>query len=167
MKRTIAVLTLSLLTLAAAPLRAGDVQNEIFRLTLPEGYGEFAKQVQTVKSPEGEIESTNWVSKAPTGEAVIVTMNKLPGKILDADKLFASTRESLLKSLNATLESEEKLEGALPSTRVNFSGNGVFFRTRFVAQDDHFYQLLYVGRSAEQRSNAAVGQIFDSFNLQQ
>src|SRR5690348_8100871 len=49
-----------------------------FAVTLPAGYGEFTRQVQTVPSPEGEIETTSWISKAPTGEAVIVTMSTMP-----------------------------------------------------------------------------------------
>lgn len=139
--------------------------NDGFTVSLPAGYGEFSKQVQTTKSPEGEIETTNWVSKAPTGEAVIVTSSRLPGKILDPHKMIESTRASLLQSLNATLESEEPRPGELTSTRMLFRNNAAYFRARFTVVDDHLYQLLYVGRSEEQRTAPAVGAMFDSFKV--
>ncbi|HYR28320.1 MAG TPA: hypothetical protein VEU30_07620, partial [Thermoanaerobaculia bacterium] len=37
-----------------------------FAMTLPSGYGDFTRQVQTVPSPEGDIQTTTWISKAPT-----------------------------------------------------------------------------------------------------
>jgi hypothetical protein len=146
----------------AGPLRADDapVPNEPFKLALPTAYGAFTKQQQTSKSPEGDIETTNWIAKAPTGEAVIVTMSKMPGKIMDAQKLTASTRESLLKTLGATIETESE-EAML------FRSSAAVFRARFAVVEDRFYQLLYVGRSDEQRGAAEVSQLFDSFAIQQ
>lgn len=140
-----------LLTLLTTPAFANP-----FALTLPEGYAAFTSQTQTTASPEGPIETTTWVAKAPTNEAIVVTMSRMPGKILDPEKLIASTRESLMKSLGATSESDE-----------TFRSNAAFFRSRFVVQDDRLFQLLYVGRSEEQRSNAVVSQLFDSFKLLQ
>jgi hypothetical protein len=155
---TLAVLLL-LSTAAAASADDAATSTNPFTITLPAGYGEFAKQVQTAKSPEGEIETTNWVSKAPTGEAVVVTMSRMPGKILDPGKLIASTRDSLLKSLGATLETEDE-QG------VRFSSPAAFFQARFNVVGDRFYQVLYVGRSAEQRTAPAVGQLFGSFQIE-
>lgn len=144
----------------------GQVQTDFFTIALPAGFSEFATEAQTASGADGrKIETTNWVSKAPTGEAVIVTVSKMPGKILDPEKLMASTRDSLLKTVKATLESEEKHEGDLPAARLLFHSDAAFFRSRFVVSEDRFYQLLYVGRSADQRSAPAVGQLFDSFQI--
>lgn len=155
MKNRIAVLTLSLVAVFALSASAQVMPAEPFTLMLPEGYAAFAKQVQTADSPEGKIETTNWVSKAPTGEALVVTMSKMPGKILDPEKMIASTRQSLLKTLGATAEGDANL----------FRSNAAFFRTEFVVDGDRFFQLLYVGRSEEQRGNAAVAKVFDSFTI--
>lgn len=163
-----AVLIATVLMLTAGTAVHADdagIPNDIFNLTVPAGYAAFTKQVQTAKSPEGDIETTNWISKAPTGEAVIVTMSRMPGKILDPQKMIASTRESLLKSLGATLESEEPRAGEPDSSRLLFRSNGAWFRARFTVMDDRFYQLLYVGRSDEQRQAPAVGQMFESFRI--
>jgi hypothetical protein len=163
--RAVAVAVLAVAAGVGANAQTGSVADGPFTVSLPSGYGEFTKQVQTAKAPEGEIETTNWISKAPTGEAVIVTSSKLPGKILDPQKLIASTRTSLLKSLNATLESEEPRPGELPSTRLLFRSDAAWFRARFTVDDDRLYQLLYVGRSEEQRSASAVAAMFDSFRV--
>lgn len=167
-KRAIAIHALAALALAASAVvnaQTAPVANEPFTVSLPSGYSELAKQVQTTKTAAGEIVTTNWVSKAPTGEAVIVTSSKMPGKILDPQKLIASTRTSLLKSLKATLESEEPRPGDLPSARLLFRSDAAWFRARFTVDDDRLYQLLYVGRSEEQRSAPAVAALFDSFRL--
>lgn len=151
----------------AGPAFADDAASahEPFSLSLPAGYGAFTQQVQTAKSPEGDIVTTNWIAKAPTGEAVVVTMSSMPAKILDPQKFIASTRASLLKSLNATLESESAREGAVPSTRLLFRSDSAFFRARFTVIDDRFYQLLYIGRSEEQRTAQPVARIFESFTI--
>lgn len=163
--RAVAVAALAVVASAGANARTAPVVNDAFTVSLPSGYAEFTKQVQTTKAPEGEIETTNWISRAPTGEAVIVTSSKLSGKILDPQKLIASTRASLLKSLNATLESEEPRPGELPSTRLLFRSDAAWFRARFTVDHDRLYQLLYVGRSEEQRSAPAVAAMFDSFRV--
>lgn len=131
-----------------------------FNITLATGYGAFTKQTQT----SGKIETTNWIAKSPTGEAVVISMSKMPGKILDPAKLFASTRDALLKSVNGTLDSEQKVNA---STHVlSFHSNsGAFLRSRLIAEDDRLYQVLYVGHSAEQRENPAVAAMFDSFAI--
>jgi len=167
-KRSMAVAVVAVLALAAGVTAQADeaaVPNGVFTMSVPAGYAGFTKQVQTTQSPEGEIEVTNWISKAPTGEAVIVTMSRMPGTILDPQKLIAAMRDSLLKSLGATLESEEPRPGELTSSRLLFRSAAAWFRARFTVADDRVYQLLYVGRSAEQRDTPAVGAMFDSFQL--
>ncbi|PYQ59900.1 MAG: hypothetical protein DMF58_09935 [Acidobacteria bacterium] len=133
---------------------------EPFSINLSTGFGTFTKQTQT----SGKIETTNWISKSPTGEAVVVTMSKMPGKILDPAKLFASTRDALLKSVKGTLDNEQKLGPA--SEVLSFhSSSGAFLRSRLIASGDRLYQVLYVGHSAEQRENPAIAAMFDSFSI--
>jgi len=163
---------LAVLLLVAAAVNAQEpsrVENEFFSLTLPAGFTAFASQQQTVKGADGaDIATTNWVSKAPTGEAAVVTVSKMSGKILDPEKLMASTRDSLLKSLNAKLENEQKIEGAMPATVLTFkseSASPAFLTSRLVVNNDKLVQLLYVGRSEEQRSGAAATQLFESFKI--
>lgn len=156
-----------LLMFAAAAAHADNAPaaNDGFTVSLPAGYAPFTKQVQTTTSPEGEIETANWISKAPTGEAVVVTSSRMPGRILDPQKLITSTRASLLKSLNATLESEEPRPGDVPSMRMLFRSEAAYFRARFTVVDDRMIQLLYIGRSEEQRNAPAIGAMFDSFDV--
>ena len=77
--RTAAVMAALVLGAAAfADEAATDVQNDAFSIRLPAGFAAFTTQAQTAKAAEGTIETTNWVSKAPTGEAVVVTVSKMP-----------------------------------------------------------------------------------------
>ncbi len=149
--------------LVAAAVQAA----EPFTLTLPTGFGAFTSQTQTATSPDGKkTEVTTWISKSPTGEAIVVSISKMPGKIGNPDKLFSGTRDALLKSTNSTLDKEEKLAGANPGELLSFhSASGAFLRSRLIIENDRFYQVLYVGRSAEQRENPAVGSMFASFAL--
>ena len=150
--------------LGAALIAAAAQAAEPFTLTLPTGFGAYAKQSQMA----GKIEVTNWISKSPTGEAVVVTMSKMPGKILDPGKLFDSTRDSLVKSQNLTLDSEEKGTGTPPSAKMAFhAGSNVFLKSRLIASDDKLYQVLYVGHTTEQRDNPAVASMLDSFSISQ
>jgi hypothetical protein len=144
--------------LVAAAVQAA----EPFNLTLPTGFGAFTSQTQMA----GKIEVTNWISKSPTGEAIVVTMSKFSGKILDANKLFASTRDGLVKSQNLTLDSEEKVAGTPASERLSYhSGSNAFLRSRLIASGDRLFQVLYVGHTPEQRDNPAVGTMLDSFAI--
>ncbi len=161
----LAALAIALPSLAADPT---PVQNTDFSITLPAGFAAFTQQSQSQKQGEGTIQITTYVSKAPTNEAVVVSVSKMPAKITDADKAFAGTRDSVLKSLKATLETEEKVAGDPPADRLLFkttSASPVFCQSRLVAKDDRLYQLLYVGRSEEQRKAPAIAQLFDSFHI--
>ena len=149
----------------AALVAATPVDTGVFQIELPDGFSKFTEQTQSSKQEQGVIETTNWVSKSPSGEAVVVTLSTMPGPILQPEKLIASTRDSLLKSLKATLESEEKREDVFPSERLIFKSENAFFRSRFVVAGDRFYQLLHVGRSADQRSAPAVQTMFNSFAI--
>jgi len=164
--RLFAILFLTVLP-GLAVLHAEDAAtvSRPFTITLPPAYGEFTKKVQTASSPEGTIETSNWIARASTGEAVIVSMSDLPAQILDPQKLITSTRASLLQNLGATLEREEPRGEVPPSVRLLFRSDAALFRARFTVVDDRFYQLLYIGRSEEQRTAPAVSQIFDSFRI--
>ena len=161
----------AVVVMSAAVAVAADaqrVENDAFSIALPAGFGEFESQAQTANSPEGTIETTNWVSKAPTGEAIVVTMSKMPGKILDPEKMIASTRDSLLKSVNAKLESENNVADELPHTVLNFRSQSeppVLLTSHLLVDDDRLYQVLYVGRSEEQRAAPAIDAMFDSFTI--
>ncbi|HVS31341.1 MAG TPA: hypothetical protein VMS98_07785 [Thermoanaerobaculia bacterium] len=161
----ILLLLMMMIVMATLPVSAEDVKNEVFSIDLPAGYAAFIKQVQKQKSPEGEITATNWISKSPNGEAIVVTMSQMPGKILDPQKMMTSTRASLVKALGASLEQEEMREGAVPSARLLFYSDDAFFRSRLVIDDDRLYQILYVARTAEQRVSPAATQIFETFRI--
>lgn len=164
--RKTTILVATLLVTAGFVQMAAAADAQPFQLTLPTGFGAFTAQSQTAKSPSGDIHVTNWVSKSPTGEAVVVSVSKMPAKIEDPAKLLAGSRDSLLKSVNGTLDSETKIDGDMPGTRVDFhSGTNAFLRARFQVKGDTLYQLLYVGRSAEQRSNPSVDSLFQSFSI--
>ena len=159
MKKTLLTAVASLVLTVAAS--AGPAKTDAFSITLPEGFGEFTAQSQKTDSPEGKIDTTNWISKAPTGEAVVVTVSTMPAPITDAGKAMAGMRESLLKSLNATLENEEKIDER--TANLLFKGSGAFLRSKLLVDGNRMVQVLYVGRSEEQRGAAAVGEIFSSF----
>lgn len=159
--RAAAVVVLAGATHVAA---AQHVEDGAFSITLPEGYAAFTKQEQSVNSPDGEIKATNWISKAPTGEAVVVTMSRMPGKILSPMAMIDSTRDSLLKTLSATLESEKKNEASNESL-LFFKSAGAVFESRLLVDEDRLFQVLYVGRSEEQRNAPAVTQLFESFDI--
>ena len=168
MKSTKIFVVMALTALAAFAAEPTAVQNDQFSMTLPTGFGDFAKQTQTVSSPDGKkTEVTTYVSKSPTGEAVVVSVSKMPGKVSDADKLFSSTRDALLKSTSATLDKEEKIPGDNPGEKIWFhSNNGAaFLRSRLIVAGDTLYNVLYVGHSEDQRNNPAVGTMLDTFTI--
>jgi hypothetical protein len=145
-----------LIPLAAA---AADFATDYFGVTLPPG---FAAPVKTDTNQQG-IDTITWVSKAPTGEAIVISVSKMPAKVADPVKLMDSTRDSLLKSVKGTLESEQTLSGDKPGRVISFKTPQAFLRSRLVVDGDKLYQVLYVGRSEEQRT--AVAQMFDSFRI--
>ncbi|HEU4523367.1 MAG TPA: hypothetical protein VFT12_15265 [Thermoanaerobaculia bacterium] len=165
MKKAIAAA--AVMVAAAVPAMAQSaVEKDSFGITLPAGFAEFTSQVQKAESPEGTVETTNWISRAAeSGEAVVVTVSKMPGQILDPDKMMDSTRDSLLKSLKATLESEQPVEGEMPSTILQFRSDAAVLQSKLVVNDDRLFQVLYVGRTPEQRAAPAVEQLFSSFRV--
>ena len=153
---------------AAAMFLSGAVQAqaaEPFSINLPTGFGAFATQSQSVDAPDGKIETTNWITKSPSGEAIVITVSKMPGKILSPEKLISSTRDSLIKSLGATLEGEEAVSGTLTGSQMKFKATGAWLSSRVLVDEQNLYQVLYVGRSAEQRELPVVAEMFNSFEV--
>jgi hypothetical protein len=162
-------LTLAALLLAALPSLAVEpilIEKKDFTITLPPGFAPFTVQTQTTRQKEGTFETTTYISKNPAGDAVVVTETLLPAKVSDPDHLLAGTRDSLLKSLNATLEKEEKIAGDPPRTRLFFHSNAtppVYFESLLTAKGDRLYQVLYITRTPAQRDAATP--VFDSFRV--
>ena len=136
-----------------------------FQVTLPAGFSGFESKSQSSETKDGKIETTNWIAKAPTGEAVVVTVSTMPAKINDPEKMINSTRDALLASLKATVETDEPVQADVPYRRLIFKNDAAFLRARLMVDDNRFYQVLYVGRNAGQRNAPAVGQFFDSFKI--
>lgn len=163
MNRTARILLFVLAaTLVAGLAGAAVVNTSSFAVTLPDAYSAPVKS----SAMKDNITTDTWLSKAPTGEAVVVSVSTMPAKIADPVKLMDSTRDSLIKSVNGTLESEQPLAADMPSRRLVFSSNGkAFLRSRLVVNGDRLYQLLYVGRSEQERNAPAVAALFDSFKV--
>lgn len=151
---------------AFAQQEPSKVSNDAFSITLPAGYTAFTSQTKSADSKEGKIDTTTWVAKSTTGQIVIVAMTKMPGRILDPEKMIASTRDALLKSLNATVESEEKIPGDVTAEKLLFKSNTaqpVFVRTNLIVTGDRQYQVIFIGHSDTERTVPAVASMFDSF----
>ncbi|HEX3583826.1 MAG TPA: hypothetical protein VH087_18820 [Thermoanaerobaculia bacterium] len=147
--------------LLAGAATAGPVSTDLFAVTLPDAY---AAPVMSTATQNG-IATSTWIAKAPTGEAVVVSVSTMPGKIEDPAKLMDSTRDSLLKSVKGTLDSEQTPTGALPSRDLLFKSGTAFLRSRLVVSGNKLYQLLYVGRTQAEREAPAVAQMFDTFTV--
>ena len=166
MKKTL-VFVATLLVSAGLAQIANAAEAQPFQITLPTGFGAFTNQTQTAKDPSGkDIKVSNWISKSPSGEAVVVSVSKMPAKIDDATKLMDGSRDSLLKSVNGTIDTQKTLDGTMPAIAFDFhSGTAAFLRAKLMVEGDSLYQLLYVGRTADQRANPSVDGLFQSFAI--
>lgn len=148
--------------LLAGAATAGPVSTDLFSVTIPDAY---AAPAMTTATQNG-IATSTWIAKnATTGEAVVVSVSTMPGKIEDPTKVMDSTRDSLLKSVKGTLDSEQTPTGPLPTRDLLFKSGTAFLRSRLVVSGDKLYQLLYVGRTQAERDAPAVGQMFDTFTV--
>lgn len=167
-KTTLATLLTAALILPTAA-SAAVVENADFAVNLPEGYSEFARQTQTVQSPSGQIDQVTYVSKAADGSAFIVTYGDLSGPITDPEAAMDGGRDSLVKSLNASVESESPREiDGNPGRTFQFSSAGetpIFARTDLAVTGPRMYQVIFLGFSEEARQNNNVSQFFDSFDI--
>ena len=150
-----------LLAVIIAP--AAFAQSEPFTIHLPSGFGEFAKSSQNSQSKDGTIETNTWLSKDPKGGAVVVTVSKLPKKVLAPVKLLDGTRDSLVKSTNSTLDSDDTVSTNPPTRQITMHSNTAWVRARLIAKTDTLYQVIFIGRSAEAPNAGPVGQMFEGF----
>jgi len=155
-----ALILLATLLLASAAL-AGTITTDLFVVTLPDVY---TPPVMSTATQNG-IATSTWISKAPTGEAVVVSVSTMPAKISDPMKAMDSTRDSLLKSVKGTLDSEQPITTPLPGRDLLFKSGTAFLHSRLFVSGDKLYQFLYVGRTQAERDAPAVAQMFDSFKV--
>ncbi len=141
------------------------VTNDAFSITLPAGFTAFTNQTKSADSKDGKIDTTTWVAKSTSGAAVIVAMTKMPGKILDPDKMNQSTRDALVKSLNGSIESEQPLSGNVKGESLLFKSNSapVFARAQLLVSGDRQYQVIFIGHADADRNATPVNAMFDSF----
>ncbi|HEU5163547.1 MAG TPA: hypothetical protein VFV54_10405 [Thermoanaerobaculia bacterium] len=160
---------LASVALVPAAFAQTPVQQESWSITLPAGFGEFAKQQQTVKSANGDIQQVTYVSKGTGGSAVIVTYGQMTGKILDPTATMNGGRDSLLKSLGAKLENEAAVEiDGKPGLSISYSAEKprpIFARTDLVVAGPRMYQVIYLGGSAEALASEGTQQMFKSFDV--
>lgn len=159
------VFTLSLATVA----QAGQVKGDAFSVTLPDGFADPQQQKQTVQSPSGPISVVTYISKANDGSAVILGYSEFSGVITDAPATLASGRDSLLKSLGATANSERAVEvSGHPARTFNYSATSprtIFGRTDLVVVGPRMYQLIYLGFTQDGLQKADVQSMFSTFKV--
>jgi hypothetical protein len=168
-KRMVAAAVLAMIVLVPAGFAQTPVQQESFSITLPAGFGEFAKQQQKIKSESGEITQVTYVSKGTGGNAIIVTHGTMPGKIMDPAATMNSGRDSLLKSLGATLVSEKSIQiDGKPAMSISYSAEKprpIFARTDLVVAGPRMYQVIFLGSSAEALAHESTSRFFSSFDI--
>ena len=166
-KRT--AVPLLLVLFAVMPATAATVEEESFRIDLPEGFEKFKKQAQKVKSENGDIEQVTYISKDGEGDIVIVTYGQMPGVILDPEATMDSGRESLVKSLNATLAGQREIEiDGKPGISFEYSADKprvIFARTDLVVAGPRLYQVIYLTQTVDSLREDETEEIFTSFDL--
>ena len=173
MKASKKVVAAAVMALALVPAGFAQmpVDRESFSITLPTGFGEFARQQQTVKSQSGDIQQVTYVSKGVGGNAVIVTYGTMSGKILEPATMMGSGRDSLVKSLGAKLESEKQLEiDGKPALSIMFTAEKprpIFARTDLVVAGPRMYQVIFLGSSADALWHESTEQMFSSFDIKE
>lgn len=171
LKRVSAAAFLMTLAVASIGFAQTPVEQDSFSITLPAGFSEFARQAQTVKSENGDIQQITYVSKGLQGNAVIVTHGTMSGKILEPAKMMGSGRDSLIKSLGAKLEGEKQLEiDGKPALSITFSAEKprpIFARTDLVVAGPRMYQVIFLGSSAEALASESTQALFQSFDIKE
>ena len=146
--------------------QASEVQTSAFTIDLPGDFPSFEKKQNVQGTGESAVETTTWISRSPsTSEAVIVAVSKMPGKIVDAEKLFDKTRDALASSLKGTVETDEAATQTMPARRLFMRTAGAFIRARLMVSGSDLYQILYVARSSEHLTSNDVASIFSSVRL--
>lgn len=162
-----------LMTLAVATIGFAQtpVDQDSFSILLPTGFSEFARQTQTVKSENGDIQQVTYVSKGLQGNAIIVTHGTMSGKILEPAKMMESGRDSLIKSLGAKLENQKQFEiDGKPALSISFTAEKprpIFARTDLVVAGPRLYQVIFLGSSAEALGADSTQALFQSFDIKE
>jgi hypothetical protein len=154
---------------AAANAQAQPFENDDFRIALPAGFSEFAIQEQTIDSPSGPIVQRTFVSKDETGAALIVTYGEMPGTILDPEEMISGSRDSLVTSVGAQVETERELEiNGATGRSILFaaaSPTEIFARGDLMVTGPRLFQVIFLGFNQEQRAGDAVSSAFESFAI--
>jgi hypothetical protein len=155
--------------LLAGTAAAATVNLDGFTVDLPAGFSEFTKQEKAIPTESGSIQNITHVSKSEGGDAIIISYSILGGKILDPEKMMAEGRDSLLKSVSGTADSEAPTQlDNHPGLHVSFSAKTpreLYGRTQFGVVDERMYQLIYLTGTADRRTSPEAEQFFNSFNL--
>ncbi|MEO8218256.1 MAG: hypothetical protein ABI718_14340 [Acidobacteriota bacterium] len=154
---------------AASPTARQTVTEEGFTIQFPTTFSKPARQVQTIKSESGPIKQVTFVSKSPEGVACVMAYSELTGDILDPKKMMESGRDSLLKSLNAQIESEkdDDIDGH-PGMSFLYSASApkaIAARTDLLVAGPRMYQLIYITPSVEARQQPSAQECFSGFKV--
>lgn len=161
-----AMAALAALLLVSTTAFAADTT--AFTTTLPDGFPGFsAEGAQKAQGMEGTIETRPWISRASNGEAVVVTITKMPQTIQSPHATLGRTRDQLLKVFRSTLEKETSLPGVRPGSDLVFrsTDGSAFFRAQLTVINDTIYQVVYFGLSEAQRNAPQVARVFDTFKI--
>jgi hypothetical protein len=154
---------------AAAHAQAQPFENDDFSIALPAGFSEFAIQEQTIDSPSGPIVQRTFVSKDETGAAMIVTYGEMPGTILDPEEMISGSRDSLVTSVGAQVESERSLDvDGATGRSILFAASSptaIFARGDLMVTGPRLFQVIFLGFNQEQRAGDAVSSAFESFEI--
>lgn len=159
------MVSLALLAFAMTPLWAATPVNEdSFSMELPDGFQQFAKQVQK------DQKVTTYVSKNDKGEIIIVS-HALMAPTEDLDAYLAKEKDALVQSLKATLESERTVEiDGQKGISFNYAINGarqMYGRTDMVVANPRLYQVIYLTGEQASVSDPNTAQMFSSFELKE
>jgi hypothetical protein len=161
-----ALAALSALLLISTTAFAADTA--AFSATLPDGFPDFsAEGTQKAQVPDGIIETRPWIARAANGEAVVVTVTKMPNTIQSPHAILGKTRDQLLKVFHSSLENESRLPGTRPGSQLVFrsTDGSAYFRAQLTVINDTIYQVVYFGTSEAQRNAPQIARVFDTFKI--
>jgi len=157
-------------TLLSGAAVAETVRNDEFRLTFPNWCGGVQKQEQKVGTPSGDqLNVVTYKAAAENGAPCILSYSEFPGVITDPESTMDNGRDEFLRSLGipAKIENQKDVKvNGQPGLSFRFSADQprpIFGRTDLVVSGNRLYHLIFVGFSAEQRTEAESSEFFRSF----